>query len=155
MNLIEVVKKCQNGVLDNGMLIEYSLFFDEIARGCCKFSIDNNKELNILKEIFLKIRQMDEYAEIYVSTYGINLAKNNISIYADTVLIHSIISIEELYYFFKEYPKIEPSDIELLIDDEIIDEVAEVVVLKEYGLENYKSFIQKRQLNIIKSLYWD
>jgi hypothetical protein len=98
---------------------------------------------------------MDEYAEVYVSTYGIDLAKNNISIYADTVLIHSIISIEELYYFFKEYPKIEPSDIELLIDDEIIDEVAEVVVLKEYGLENYKSFIQKRQLNIIKSLYWD
>ena len=52
MNLIEVVKKCQNGVLDNGMLIEYSLFFDEIARGCCKFSIDNNKELNILTPVY-------------------------------------------------------------------------------------------------------
>lgn len=155
MNLIEVVKKCQNEMLDNGILIEYNLFFNEIARGYCKFSIDNNKELNALKEIFLKIREKDKYAEIYVSTYGIDLAKNNISIYADTVWIYSIISVEELYYFFKEHSNIEPSDIELLMEDETIDKSVEVVVLKEYRLENYESFIQKRQLNMIKSLYWD
>lgn len=43
----------------------------------------------------------------------------------------------------------------MLIEDETIDNLVEVVVLKEYRLENYKSFIQKRLLNMIRSLYWD
>ena len=43
----------------------------------------------------------------------------------------------------------------MLMEDETIDKSVEVVVLKEYRLENYESFIQKRQLNMIKSLYWD
>ena len=40
MNLIETLKRYQNKILDSGILIEYSLFFDKENNDYCKFAID-------------------------------------------------------------------------------------------------------------------
>lgn len=56
---------------------------------------------------------------------------------------------------FKKDPNIEPSDIALWDEDGTIDGTAALVVLEEGKVESYKSFIEKRELGKIKSLYWD
>ena len=55
----------------------------------------------------------------------------------------------------KKNPNIEPSDIALLDENETIDGAVALVVLEDGKVESYKSFIKKRELDKIKSLYWD
>lgn len=155
MNLIEIVKKYQDEVLEKGILINYSLFFHMNNKNYCRFVIDENEELDELNNVILRLVEKDRNAEIYVSTYSINFAEENTYIYADTLWINSVIDVEELYNFFKSSQNIEPSDVVPLVEDETIDGEIAFVVSAEDKLEDYRPFIKKRQLSMIKSLYWD
>ena len=63
--------------------------------------------------------------------------------------------VEEIYDFFKDFPKGEPTDIVPLVEDETIDGTVALVISADGKVENYRSLIEKRQLGKIKSLYWD
>ena len=82
MNLIETLKRYQNKILDSGILIEYSLFFDKENKDYCKFAIDEENELNELNNLILK-------KKIYIFTrihYGsiVNLMSKKYAIFSDT-----------------------------------------------------------------------
>lgn len=155
MNLVNVLKKYQNKLLDKGILIKYNVFFDESSKSQCKFVIDDCERLEALNKIVQKIIKQDSNAEIYVNTYSIDYEGKNTYIYADTLWVNSIISLEELYSFFNDSKNIEPCDIALLTNDEEVDGDIGIVVLSRDNVVDYKSFIEKKQLTMIKSLYWD
>ncbi|MDE6434661.1 MAG: hypothetical protein K2L07_10600 [Lachnospiraceae bacterium] len=153
MDLNELVSKYQKKISNDSLLIEYKLFFDNIAKGYCRFAIDECDELEQLNDIILKIKEKDKNAQIYVCTYGVDYMDNGIHIYGDTLWIDTIIDIEKMYGFFKNSREIEPSDIALF--DEAIDGIVYLVISADGKVEDYKSFIENRQLDKIKSLYWD
>lgn len=155
MSLDEIIKKHQKEIADDSILIEYNLFFENVMKQDCKFVLDESSEIGELDDIILTIKGIDRNAEIYVSTYGINWLDKNLFIYADTLWINTIIEVEEIARLFKKTPNIEPSDIALWDEDETIDGAAALVVLADGKVESYKSFIEKRELGKIKSLYWD
>lgn len=155
MNLIEIVNKYQNEILDKSILVEYGLFFNEVAENRCKFVIDELEELEELNCVIRKIVVEDKNAEIYVNTYGIDFEEENIYIYADSLWINTMLEVKEIYDFFEDFHKIEPTYIVSLVEDETIDGTVALVILANGIEENYRSFIKKRKLSKIKSLYWD
>ena len=155
MNLIEIVNKYKNEILDKSILVEYGLFFNEVAENRCKFVIDELEELEELNCVIRKIVVEDKNAEIYVNTYGIDFEEENIYIYADSLWINTMLEVKEIYDFFEDFHKIEPTDIVSLVEDETIDGTVALVILANGIEENYRSFIKKRKLSKIKSLYWD
>lgn len=155
MSLDEIIKKHQKEIADDSILIEYNLFFENVMKQDCKFVLDESSEIEELDDIILTIKGIDRNAEIYVSTYGINWLDKKLFIYADTLWINTIIELDEISHLFKKNPNIESCDIALWDEDETIDGVAALVVLEDGKVESYKSFIEKRDLGKIKSLYWD
>lgn len=155
MDLIEVINNHQSEILDNSILIEYDLFFNNLIEKRCRFAIDDNEELEELNNVILKIKRKDRDAEIFVNTYGIDFTDEEIHVYADTLWINTIIELEEIFDFFRNLKEIEPSDIVLLEENETIDGTIALVVAADDKVEDYKLFIEKRQLSKIKSLYWD
>ncbi|MBD5136862.1 MAG: hypothetical protein HDT39_12995 [Lachnospiraceae bacterium] len=81
MNLIEIVRKYQNEILFNGILVEGGLFFNEVVENHYKFVIDDCKELVELNSVIKKLMTKDKNAEIYLNTYGIDFEEENIHIY--------------------------------------------------------------------------
>ena len=155
MSLDEIIKKHQKEIADDSILIEYNLFFENVMKQDCKFVLDENSEIGELDDIILTIKGIDRNAEIYVSTYGINWLDKKLFIYADTLWINTIIELDEISHLFQKNPNIEPCDIALWDEDETLDGVAALVVLEDGKVESYKSFMEKRELGKIKSLYWD
>ncbi|MBD5088428.1 MAG: hypothetical protein HDT30_06385 [Clostridiales bacterium] len=155
MNFIEVITKYQDKILDDGVLIEYNLFFSNLYKKYCRFAIDEKEEIEKLNDVIKKIRESDKNAEIYVCTYGIDFMDDGIYIYADTLWINTTIDLEKIYTYFENYREVEPSDIVLLSEDEMIDGIMTLVFSSNGNVEDYKAFIQKKELNKIKSLYWD
>lgn len=117
MSLVEIIKKHQKEIANDNILIEYNLFFANVAKQDCKFVLDDSTEIKELDNIILTIK-------------GIS-------------------------HLFKKNLNIEPSDIASLAENETIDGVVALVVLEDGKVESYKSFIKKRELDKIKSLYWD
>ena len=143
MDLIKVIYEHQSEILNDSILIEYDLFFKNLIEKRCRFVIDDNEELEELNHVISKIKRKDSNAEIFVSTYGIDFANEPIHIYADTLWINTIIELEEILDFFRNFPKIEPSDIVLLEGNETIDGTVALAVLSDDKVEEYKSFIEK------------
>lgn len=113
MNLIEIVNKYQNEILDKSILVEYGLFFNEVAENRCKFVIDELEELEELNCVIRKIVVEDKNAEIYVNTYGIDFEEENIYIYADSLWINTMLEVKEIYDFFEDFHKIEPTGVSI------------------------------------------
>lgn len=155
MDLIGIIKQYKSRIMDEGLLIEYGLFFENMLKQHCTFVLDNDNSIGILNNVLLRIKESDKNAEIYVNTYGIDFTKENLYIYADTLWINTIIGKEKIIGFFNGFPEAEPSDILSLDKDEMADGAVALVVLAGYKVESYKTFIGKRELSKIKSLYWD
>ena len=111
MDLIKLINKYKNKILDDSILIEYDLFFNNLFKENCKFVFDNDKELKELNDVILEIKKIDKNAEIYVNTYGINFKNKRIFIYADTLWIDTIVKLDEIFNIFRGFSKIEPSSI--------------------------------------------
>lgn len=155
MNLIELVREYESEIADNGILVEYALYFKEVAENRCKFAIDEYEELEALKDAISRLMAKDKNAEIYVNTYGMDFTEENMHIYADTLWVVTILEVEEIYNFFSNSRKGEPTDIVSLEDDETVDGTIALVMSVEGNVTDYNSFIKEKQLFKIKSLYWD
>lgn len=155
MNLIEVLRKYQSEILENGVLIEYDLFFQNLCEGCSRFSIDEHEDLEELKNVLINLKKRDGKAEIYVCTYEIDFMDERPLIYGDTLWIDTILDLKELESLFVNCRQIEPSDIALLSDDEMMDGTIALVIMSDNNSKDYSSFIQEKRLCNIKSLYWD
>lgn len=155
MNLIELVREYESEISDNSILVEYALYFKEVAENRCKFAIDEYEELEALKDVISRIMTKDKNAEIYVNTYGIDFMEENMHIYADSLWIDTILEEKEIYSFFSNSRKVEPTDIVSLEDDETVDGTIALVMAVEGKVTDYNSFIKEKQLCKIKSLYWD
>lgn len=155
MDLIKLINKYKNEILDDSILIEYDLFFNNLYKENCKFVFDDDKELKELNDVILKIKKIDKNAEIYVNTYGINFKNKKIFIYADTLWIDTVVKLNEIFNIFRGFSKIEPSSIVLLDIDETIDGTISLVFSLDGRIEDYELFIRNRRLSKIKSLYWD
>lgn len=155
MNLIELVRKYESEISDNSILVEYALYFKEVAENRCKFAIDEYEELETLKDVISRIIAKDKNAEIYVNTYGIDFTEKNTHIYADSLWVDTILEAEDIYNFFSNSRNVEPTDIVSLEDDETVDGTIALVMALEGKVTDYNSFIKEKKLCKIKSLYWD
>ena len=155
MDLINLINKYKNEILDDSILIEYDLFFNNLFKENCKFVFDDDKELKELNDVILKIKKIDNNADLYVNTYGKNFKNKKIFIYADTLWIDTVVKLNEIFNIFRVFSKIEPSSIVSLDIDETIDGTVSLVFSLDGKIEDYESFIRNRRLSKIKSLYWD
>ena len=145
MDLINLINKYKNEILDDSILIEYDLFFNNLFKENCKFVFDDDKELKELNDVILKIKKIDKNAEIYVNTYGINFKNKKIFIYADTLWIDTVVKLNEIFNIFRVFSKIEPSSIVSLDIDETIDGTVSLVFSLDGKIEDYESFIRNRR----------
>lgn len=76
MSLVEIIKKHQKEIANDNILIEYNLFFANVAKQDCKFVLDDSTE----------IKELD----------------NKLFIYADTLWINTIIEIKEISHLLKK-----------------------------------------------------
>ena len=152
MDLINLINKYKNEILDDSILIEYDLFFNNLFKENCKFVFDDDKELKELNDVILKIKKIDKNAEIYVNTYGINFKNKKIFIYADTLWIDTVVKLNEIFNIFRVFSKIEPSSIVSLDIDETIDGTVSLVFSLDGKIEDYESFIRNRRLSICVQL---
>ena len=67
MNLIDLVREYKSEISDNSILVEYALYFNEVAENRCKFAIDEYEELKVLKDAISRLMAKDKNAEIYVN----------------------------------------------------------------------------------------
>ncbi len=143
MNLIKLINKYKNKVVDKFLLVEYDLFFDNSVNEYCKFVIDDYKELKKLNNIILKIKDIDKSSKIYVNTYELDFINEKIFIYTDTLWINTIINLEDILKLFKNTISIEPSNISLLIDkNKDIYEIPDIVILLD-DIEDYNIFSKR------------
>ncbi len=155
MDLIKLINKYKDEISNDSILIEYNLFFSEDVKKYCKFVIDEYEELEKLNNVLLKLKELDKDIEIYVCTYGVDFIESEIHIYGDTLWINTKTELEKIYECFRNCRIVEPSDIVMLCENEGIDGTVALAFSMEGKVENYTSFIEKRQINKIKSLYWD
>ena len=154
MNLSEKITDFQNKVQGEFVLIEYDLFFANIP-DCCIFAIDDEEELKKLNSLVLKIRETDKKAEIYVCTYIIDFTHCWKPIYADNIWINTVIDLKKVETLFENCRGIEPCYVVLASDDDTLEGMPAMVFASDGMVLDYNSFIEKRELNKIKSLYWD
>lgn len=154
MNLSEKIVDYQDEIQDNFVLIEYDLFFDSIPN-CCAFVIDDREELKKFNNIIFKIKEMDNQAVIYVCTYIIDFTNRWKPIYADNIWINTVIDLKEVEALFENCREIEPCNVVLVSDDDTLDGLPAMVFSTDGKIQEFESFIEKKQLNNIKSLYWD
>lgn len=155
MNFIERINEYKDKILGKILLVEYDLFSDKGSKDYCNFVIDEDKNIFELDNILSRIKKFDKDTKIYVCTYGVDFYDNEICIYGDTIWINTILSIEKINEFFKNYKELEPSDIVLLSENETIDGEVAMVFLSNGNVEDYKSFSKKIQFSTVKSIYWD
>lgn len=142
------------------LLIEYNVFFEKSNSFCC-FALDDNEELNELKSILEKIKSIDNTANIYCCTYGVN---NNdaIYIYSDDIWIDTILSINELKALFMKYDTIHnplrgvvPNDILGLSEEELQKNNIEYIVSSSGNIKNYNEIKTVLNGKSIKRMLWD
>lgn len=152
MNLSEKIIGCQNAIQDNFVLIEYDLFFANIP-DCCMFAIDDCEELEKLNSIIIKIKEMDKMAEIYVCTYIIDFTNRWKPVYADNIWVNTVIDITDMERLFGNCREIEPCYVVLASDDDTMEGIPALIFSSEGAVLDYNTFIEKRELSKIKSLY--
>lgn len=155
MSLSEIIHNHQKEILDSNILVEYNLFFSTSHNQINRFVLDGCTELGELNNLLIKIKELDDNAEIYVNAYGLCGMDTEIFIYADTLWINTTVGINIIANLFNSISDISPSDIVLLKNNERVDGKIDFVVLADGMIESYKSFISKRDLGMIKSIYWD
>lgn len=155
MDILKKISRYRDEILKNCILIEYDLFYNSIFERYCKFAIDESEELEKLNNVIMKLKERDQNADIYVCTYGIDFANDWKYIYADTLWIDTIIDVAGLYSLFKHSREVEPSNIVLLSEDEMINGVIMLVFSSDTTVQDYMSFVEKRHIVNIKCLFWD
>lgn len=53
MNFIKLIRKHQDELNEDEVLIEYDLFFEHIHKGYCSFAIDDKNELKKLNTVLM------------------------------------------------------------------------------------------------------
>lgn len=108
LTLLEIDKN--NGGYQNKYWFPYKDFLDP-ADNFTDFSCENlggkQRYLSVINHLLTK----DETAKIYVEVYGFEADHNEPIIYADTLIIFSRLSLEEVRQTFNEPNDIFPSDI--------------------------------------------
>lgn len=155
MNIFEKVNQYRDKIHNNSVLIEFDLYYNGIFEQHCSFAIDEQEELEAFNNVIKKLKEKDENAEVYVSTYGIDLANDWGCIYADALWIDTKLDIEELYDLFEHSREVEPSAIMLLTEDETISVETVMVFSSDGTVQDYMAFVKNRRLSNVKNLYWD
>lgn len=136
------------------ILVDYDLFFDEQLGKYNCFSIDEEDELEKIKEVCYKLMQLG--AKTYIFAYSED--ENSLGekyIYADCLWIDTRLTVKDLSGFFvKKYKSIEPSDISLIKDTGYNQN--DLFLFKLTGkVVKFKEIINETTMEDIKSLYWD
>ena len=155
MNLQEMYKN--KNVIINDMdciLVDYDLFFDEELGKYNYFSIDDENEIVIIKEICQTLIQLG--AKIYVMAYNENEnSKGEKYIYADSLWVDTKLSVHELYVLFEENKGIEPSDISSVNTTEEYNQKNLFLFETTGEIVDFKKIKDETDGINIKSLYWD
>ena len=151
MNIIQQIQKYDDQTKEKGFLVQQDLFFDKTLQENCRFVLDEPETMQMLHNFLDKIKIMDKTAQVYVSTYPLYNEQEKPFLYADTLWIDTEVSLEEIAQYFADCRVIEPSSIDAVTREEI-QEIDFVFTEKVMGC---KKFFQKKNLERIKSLYWD
>ena len=136
------------------ILVDYELFFDkELGKYNC-FSVDDENELNEIREFCQRLIQLG--SKIYVFAYNENVdSLGKEYIYADCLWVDTTLSIKDLNVFFEQYKNVEPSDISLIKETGEYNQRNLYLFRLSGEIVKLKEIIDETHFDNIKSLYWD
>lgn len=123
---------------ENSLILEFDRYLKIKEKS---FVLDEEDDMENLREILEKIKAADKEATIYAVTYPQLYA----GIYSDNLLIYTSLKKEILEEIFGTYPSIEPYAIEKMTEEE--KELAEWIDLEEEAFADTEK--------TIFSIYWD
>lgn len=109
--ILELIKQAyEKRDFRNHYLIPYKEFFDSdemFTDFNCERSLGKLQYISLIEKIIDK----DKEAQVYVEIYGFEKQCDDIWIYADTLIVFSVLSFEEIQEILNESSDLFPSDI--------------------------------------------
>lgn len=117
MYFLENVFKSNKFSLNDAVLAEYDIYFDDNSKNYNSFSLDD-EDLPNLHEFIESLKINDPNCKLFVFTYGYEIISHNgkKSTYADQLWIDTSLSIHEVEKLVSIMGVAEPSDIRYFCD---------------------------------------
>lgn len=137
------------------ILVEYDLFFNPEYKKYFHFVIDDIVQENKLQSVINEMKKRDNTLIIYVDIYNDFFdSKGNLSIYSDSLWIKTELNLQEIQEFFIGEYDIEPSDIEFAVKLEDYN-YSDIMILHKTGIKDTKEILKEKDMQLVKTLYWD
>ncbi|MDF2700190.1 MAG: hypothetical protein K0Q49_1746 [Haloplasmataceae bacterium] len=127
--------------IDKISIVDYNNFFNDAN---CRFSLDDNNELQHLNSLLNRLLMDDRLASVYVSMYYDELedVDHNMFWYSDTIILDTNMSLSETENYFADC-NFQPS------------QIIEQEELLYFVLINGQNNVYKNKCKNLISIYWD
>ena len=156
MYFLENVFKSNNFDLNDAVLTEYDVYFDENSKNYNSFSLDD-EDLPSLHRFVKTLKVNDPNCKLFVFTYGYEITSHNgeKSTYADQLWIDTSLSIHEVEELVSIMGVTEPSDIRYFCNCDEVEYCHIYLISQSKSGEPIISEIEKEKASQIVTLYWD
>lgn len=156
MYFLESVFNSNNFDLNDAVLTEYKIFFDENDKKYNQFSLDD-EDIPDLHKFIDVLKNNDPNCKIYVLTYGYELTSSTGEkfTYADQLWIDTNLSISEVKESVLSAGLTEPSDIRYFCDCDEVEYSQIYLISRSENGDTVISEIEKGNAGQIVTLYWD
>ena len=156
MYFLESVFNSNNFDLNDAVLSEYNIFFDENDKKYNQFSLDD-EDIPDLNRFVSTLKDSDPDCNIYVLIYGYELTSSNGEkfTYADQLWIDTKLSIDEVKELVSTAGMTEPSDIRYFCDCNEVEYGQIYLISRSENGDPVISEIEKENAGQIVTLYWD
>lgn len=156
MYFLENVFKSNKFSLNDAVLAEYDIYFDDNSKNYNSFSLDD-EDLPNLHEFIESLKINDPNCKLFVFTYGYEIISHNgkKSTYADQLWIDTSLSIHEVEKLVSIMGVAEPSDIRYFCDGDEVEYCHIYLISQSKSGEPIISEIEKEKASQIVTLYWD
>ena len=156
MHFLESVFNSNKFELEDAVLSEYNIFFDENDKRYNQFSLDD-EDLPDLNRFVSTLKDSDPDCKIYVLTYGYELTSSNGEkfTYADQLWIDTYLDISDVKKLVSISGMTEPSDIRYFCDCNEVEYRQIYLISRSENGDTVISEIEKENASQIVTLYWD
>ncbi|MCH5193164.1 MAG: hypothetical protein J1F11_04315 [Oscillospiraceae bacterium] len=156
MHFLESVFNSNKFELEDAVLSEYNIFFDENEKRYNQFSLDD-EDIPDLNRFVSTLKDSDPDCKIYVLTYGYELTSSNGEkfTYADQLWIDTDLDISDVKKLVSISEMTEPSDIRYFCDCNEVEYSKIYLISRSENGVPVISEIEKENAGQIVTLYWD
>ncbi|MCH5347816.1 MAG: hypothetical protein J1E40_00705 [Oscillospiraceae bacterium] len=156
MYFLESVFNSNSFDMNDAVLSEYSIYFDEKNKEYNKFSLDD-EDVPDLHRFVSTLKDNDPDCKIYVLIYGYELTSSDGEkfTYADQLWINTDLDISEIKELVSTSELTEPSDIRYFCDCNEVEYCHIFLISQSENGDPVISEIEKENASQIVTLYWD